>query len=292
MNTKKLYTKRKTIIKMKSFISLQILIIITMGLFPNTSSAQNYNFTLIDNNNFSYTIAAESLFDSGGFQPITQSYGFVIVVPDGTTLNVDQVLPAGTANTVTPIAGSSLAPFDATMADKDLFLITTNTAGGTIDAHANGATIPLFTITITPPVSGNITLLDNNSTLANAPALGGALDAFFQVDIINDSTVNFTNQFNMLGTASSIAFTVLSTEEVIQPITDLTLYPNPAKDYVEIRTTNLTVDKVEIFDLSGKLVSEVKNPSSQITVSSLESAMYIMIIHTDKGKNIKKLVKE
>ncbi|WP_422107135.1 T9SS type A sorting domain-containing protein [Winogradskyella sp.] len=255
--------------------------------------AQNYNFTLVDNGNYSYTIAAESLFDSGGFAPVTQSYGFVLVVPDGVTITLNEVLPSGTSETVTPIPGSNVAGIDPSMSDKDLFLVTTDTAGRTISAHANAAVIPLVTLTVNGnPTSGEIRLLSNSSTLASAPAINGSLDAFFQIDITDDSTVNFTNEYNMLGSTAAINFGTLSIDDAEIGPNSLVLYPNPADQEINIRSKGLMIETVEIFELNGKRVIKVDRPLGAIDVSQLESATYLVIIQTDKGNTIKKLVKE
>lgn len=271
---------------LKRFIAMLSLI------FSCTATAQNYNFTLMDNGSYSYTIAAESLFDSAGFQPITQSYGFVLVLPMGTTITIDEVLPMGTNHNVTFVSGTSVSGFDPTMADKDLFLITTDTFGAAIGAHANGAVIPLVTLTVNGMPSGEIRLLSNSSALASAPAINGALDAFFLVDIIDDGSVNFTNEYNMLGSTDAILFPTLSIDEEEIGLNSLSLYPNPADQEITITARGLMVEIVEIFELNGKRVLKLDRPSNTINVSMLEAATYLVIIQTDKGNTIKKLIKE
>ncbi|WP_422107136.1 T9SS type A sorting domain-containing protein [Winogradskyella sp.] len=181
-------------------------------LLGHLGFAQNYNFDLVQNSTYNFTVSAVAQFDSGGFAPITQSYGFTLVVPDGITITVDTVLPTGTTENINLIPGDTpfVVGIDPTMADKELYLITTDTQGRTISAHANGAVIPLVTLTVNgAPTSGEIRILDNNSTLANG--LGVALDTFFQVDVVDDSTVSFNNEFNVLGSTPAVSFAMSTT---------------------------------------------------------------------------------
>ncbi|MEO1029816.1 MAG: T9SS type A sorting domain-containing protein [Bacteroidota bacterium] len=197
---------------MKIIFRLKLYILFTLALLGNLASAQNYNFDLVQNSTYNFTVAAVAQFDSGGFAPITQSYGFVLVVPDGITITVDTVLPTGTVDTTQMIPGDNPAiiGIDPTMSDKELYLITTDTAGRTISAHANGAVIPLVTLTVNgSPTIGEIRILDNSSPLAIG--FGSALDAFFQVDILDDSTVNFNNEFSALGSTPAISFAASTT---------------------------------------------------------------------------------
>lgn len=67
----------------------------------------------------------------------------------------------------------------------------------------------------------------------------------------------------------------LGTEEIQN---DLFVYPNPTSDFINIKTTKLDIEKVFIFDLSGKLIMTEK--SKRIDVSHLPSATYIITIKT------------
>lgn len=282
--------KTPVIMKTKS---LPKALIIFICLASMRLSAQNYNFSLENNGNYGFTISAESLFDSATFMPITQSYGFVIVVPDGVTITIDQVLPLGTAHTVTEIQGSNVSAIDASMADKDLFLVVTDTAGRTISAHPNASVIPLVAITVNGnPTSGEIRILDNASVLASSAAINGALDAFFQVDIIDDSTTAFTNEYNMIGTNPAWSFNALSIDQSTPLENSVILYPNPARDKLNIKAYGPSIESVEIFDTNGKLVGNTHYSGNAIDIGMLDAATYMVLIKTDRGKLTKKLVKD
>lgn len=70
----------------------------------------------------------------------------------------------------------------------------------------------------------------------------------------------------------------LATDEVQ---TGLVVYPNPTTDFLHIRTNRLDIEKVFIFDLSGKLLMTEKTKT--INVSHLPAAAYIISIKTEAG---------
>nr|WP_321236143.1 T9SS type A sorting domain-containing protein [uncultured Psychroserpens sp.] len=278
---------------MKNFTPLKMMVIFMMCLLSYGTNAQNYDFTLVQNSSYNFTVAAVSKFDSGSFQPITQSYGFVLVVPDGVTITLDEVLPSGTSETVTAIQGTNVAALDSNMSDKDLFLITTDTSGATFNAHSDAATIPLVTLAVNGnPTSGEIRLLANDSDLASHPAINGSLDAFIQVDITDDSAVNFSNEFNVLSGAEAYSFDTLSVETETE-ISDVIIYPNPAQTEINISASNIVIDQVEVFNVAGKRVMLVKNQLQKIDISQLQSALYFVKLRSITGtSNTIKLVKE
>ena len=64
---------------------------------------------------------------------------------------------------------------------------------------------------------------------------------------------------------------------------EITIYPNPAKDYLEVKVTNLNKDtrtRIEIADLSGRLIYETENikETTQIDMSNITNGSYIMRI--------------
>lgn len=70
---------------------------------------------------------------------------------------------------------------------------------------------------------------------------------------------------------------------------ELVVYPNPATDFINIRTTKLDIEKVFIFDLSGKLV--LTENSKRISISHLPSATYVISIKTSSGLKSFKFIK-
>jgi hypothetical protein len=72
----------------------------------------------------------------------------------------------------------------------------------------------------------------------------------------------------------------------------LTLYPNPVKDVLQIDTGEFRINRIEILDLTGRIVQQHRISRSQINVSALSQGIYFLKLETDKGIVTKKFVKE
>ncbi len=74
------------------------------------------------------------------------------------------------------------------------------------------------------------------------------------------------------------------------------VYPNPTKNIFNVvNTTDAIISEIEISDLNGRVVKNVKfsNVSeAQVSVSDLAQGVYMMKIVSDKGIATKKVVKE
>jgi hypothetical protein len=72
------------------------------------------------------------------------------------------------------------------------------------------------------------------------------------------------------------------------------LYPNPAKEYVDIRINgDVNVTSMEVYDVYGKLLNAmnvVENPT-RINVSNLANGMYFVRVNTEAGAVTKTFVK-
>ncbi len=68
------------------------------------------------------------------------------------------------------------------------------------------------------------------------------------------------------------------------------IFPNPTSDYLNIISSKYDIQKVQIYDLSGKqMLSETK---SKIDVSKLPSGVYMLIIKTQEGNKNFKFIKQ
>jgi len=75
----------------------------------------------------------------------------------------------------------------------------------------------------------------------------------------------------------------------------VSLYPNPAKEVVNVQCTmnNVQIETVEVFDVYGKLVNTVivtENPT-RINISGLADGMYFVRVTTEEGMVTKTFVK-
>ena len=269
----------------------QLLTLLISALLPISLIAQDgYSFTLTHNGGYSFSVAAVPNYDSGSYTPKTESYGFTLVVPDGVTLTVDTVLPSGSSETVSPISGASVVGFDATMADKDLFLITVTTNAADLPSHIDAAILPLFTFTVNgAPVIGNLTVLDNGSTLASAPALGGSLDSFIQVDVTDDATANFVNGYLGQTGMTTFGFDTLGIIEFEE--LGIELYPNPTKGIIHLSGNINRIKQIDIYNLAGQHVKTIDSQFRTIDIGNLESAVYLLTVVGDSESYSTRVIK-
>jgi hypothetical protein len=71
----------------------------------------------------------------------------------------------------------------------------------------------------------------------------------------------------------------------------VSIYPNPAKNFIQISTDASSVHTVSIFTLEGKNVLSASN-TNQIDVSNLSSGIYLVSIKAGNSETVKKLVIE
>lgn len=70
-----------------------------------------------------------------------------------------------------------------------------------------------------------------------------------------------------------------------------TLYPNPTSNILNIETKQI-ISKIEIFDLSGKLVKSENGKDKKVSVSNLTKGMYLIKLYTENGVVNSKFIKK
>ncbi|MCA0153588.1 T9SS type A sorting domain-containing protein [Winogradskyella vincentii] len=71
---------------------------------------------------------------------------------------------------------------------------------------------------------------------------------------------------------------------------DIRLYPNPASDRLYF-DTDLIISKVQLVDLTGKLVLERINPGDNVVVENLQEGVYFVLFDVDGIKLTKRFIK-
>ena len=85
-------------------------------------------------------------------------------------------------------------------------------------------------------------------------------------------------------------YTITSVEEIKNSPILITVYPNPASAFINIRTesTELRKMKAELFDVSGKLIhSESFQNNIQLNISQYSNSTYLLRIYDDNTNLIK-----
>jgi len=137
------------------------------------------------------------------------------------------------------------------------------------------------------PVGGQLASASSNTNSYTITGLTGNTDYEIQVQAVcangtSDWSAAITAQTTNVGIESWLANSV-------------TLYPNPAKEYVDIRVDgDLNVTMMEVYDVYGKLINTVnvvENPT-RINVSNLANGMYFVRVTTEAGMVTKTFVKK
>ena len=158
-------------------------------------------------------------------------------------------------------------------------------------------------ITIAWDADANVESWNIQYRVANSGALSSATSTTNSYTITNlEGNTDYEIQVqancgngNLSDWSSSI--TAHTTNVGIENFTEnnVTLFPNPAKEYVDIRIDgDVNVTNMEVFDVYGKLINTVNvidNPT-RINVNGLANGMYFVRVTTDKGAVTKTFVKK
>ena len=108
----------------------------------------------------------------------------------------------------------------------------------------------------------------------------------------NNANIYFDYNFPITTNTYTTTVAALNTQD-FDFGTYFTLYPNPAKDVLNIQAKqDLTINSIEIYNQLGQIVMASTNTLNAIDVSNLASGTYFVKINTQKGSANVKFVKE
>lgn len=100
------------------------------------------------------------------------------------------------------------------------------------------------------------------------------------------------NSGNISEKQTLTANTAVGMDDVFE--SEVRVYPNPAREFVNIELGDAVSASLEIFSLNGQLLYSMDqlHSSQQIDLSGFEKGMYMLSIRSGKSQKIKKLIKE
>ena len=108
----------------------------------------------------------------------------------------------------------------------------------------------------------------------------------------NNANIYFDYNFPITTNTYTTTVAALSTQD-FDFGTYFTLYPNPAKDVLNIQTKqDLEVNSIEIYNQLGQIVMATTNAINSVDVANLASGTYFVKVNTEKGSANAKFVKE
>ena len=72
------------------------------------------------------------------------------------------------------------------------------------------------------------------------------------------------------------------------------VFPNPSKAIFKVQLPKLVNPSIQIYDLTGKLLLEKNSfgEQTEINLGAFQNGIYLMVIHSEEGRVVRKLVKE
>jgi hypothetical protein len=114
---------------------------------------------------------------------------------------------------------------------------------------------------------------------------------------VQNSTINIANSSMTVSLpplsilSLTVRGTTKSTSIALADINPIILSPNPTKGFMAIDNGE-RVEKIEIYDVHGRLQQQLLNKDfRQIDISDLAEGMYVMVLHTQEGHIVRKVVK-
>lgn len=251
------------------------LLLLVAFIFGSTLQAQTYDFTLIQNSAYNFSVAAVPNFTSA--TPFRSDQNFTILLPDGITIS------GVTGGYTVPL----FTAIDAYAAGQDA--IAFNLVQDIATPSTTGTPIILTSFDVdSSPITGQISLIGNSHplVLASPPTFGSRFLGPLSGDLGDPNTENYGAQ---TGTTTYL-FAPLSTNDVELVSNKFSLYPNPSSDNFSVAGLKAEAN-VSIYSVSGKKVLSVEDYTGDaINVSALTSGLYLVSIESEASKEVKRLV--
>lgn len=238
---------------------------------------------------------AQSLTNEGALISLQEN---ALIYSEGSILNVGEgkIIGNGNVNFSSMSNTMNISPgFEIGQLNINSSLINTETSNITIEIAGNEG-IGLVNGNDNVNVVGDLTL-NGKLTVTSmnyTPSLGdefvimnysGTLTGqFTSFDFDNDFTIDYST----LGVVKLLYTGTLSVADF--SLGEIAIYPNPASDIITIKTSD-KVKKVQVYNLLGVKVLELKNQDS-ISLKQLPVGTYLLKIETTNGKmEVKKVIK-
>ncbi|NLA25136.1 MAG: T9SS type A sorting domain-containing protein, partial [Bacteroidales bacterium] len=108
-------------------------------------------------------------------------------------------------------------------------------------------------------------------------------------EVLSVKLGNYSKKINII-----IVDTEVSNPEIASN-PEISIYPNPASEYLNIELNQYLSDEVQIYDISGKLLisKAINSNHTQINIADLEQGMYILnVLKSDRKILSLRFVKE
>lgn len=108
-----------------------------------------------------------------------------------------------------------------------------------------------------------------------------------QVINLADKNVSYINA-DYFGSMELVAADVPTSLAVDKIATAISIYPNPAKEYIEVESLEHTILVAKVIDYQGKPVFETSS-AQRLNLQGIKSGLYFILLKTESGTITKKL---
>ncbi|CAM3643617.1 T9SS type A sorting domain-containing protein [Flavobacterium gelidilacus] len=110
--------------------------------------------------------------------------------------------------------------------------------------------------------------------------------------ITNQARIFYDYNFPIVTNLANTTFQVLS-NSVVTIDNSVGINPNPSKDIVNIKA-NSTINSIEIYDMQGRIIqTKITNQNIEaVDISNYTNGIYFLMIKTETGQKVEKLIKE
>jgi hypothetical protein len=247
-----------------------------------------------------YTISGQVLFDGNPLAGVTISYAGSSVVTNSSGTYSITVNENATVTLTPSLSGYTFTPPNIicsnvanNLYNQDFVATQVSSETYTISGHVfhNGnplAGVPInYTggVVVTNPAGSYSIMVNQNATVTLTPTQSGY--AFIP------PSITCSNVTNNLYDQNFAANTVGISDETNN--SSISVYPNPTTGQLTIKSEQLTMNNVDIYDVFGKILqSEIVNLQSEIVIdiSHLSVGIYFVRISTETGEIMRKVLKE
>jgi hypothetical protein len=190
-----------------------------------------------------------------------------------------------------PIAGATVVPTGDSIIIQT---ITSIDAGSNFDPAAftvtvDGTEVPVNKVVIVPKKNNQLALIMSKTILPNQKVeishVGGKIFYSNTNNLPDDNLIAFSDEAFNLSKASGNSIATTQTGRI-------NIFPNPAERYISV-AHNRPIASIEIYTLSGQLISRLKNPSRMVDISQLSAGTYLMVIQDENGSQYRsRLIKK
>lgn len=170
--------------------------------------------------------------------------------------------------------------------DKSFNILLSQWNGGTGQAYALEFSVTNASSPASLPTTNPGTWIPLDIPLASFSNYGSGVTDIVQAVLVSNMPTIFYDNFYLYKSSA------LSTKNF--EIAGLNVYPNPAQDSWTVKTQNIKMSSIQVFDMLGKQVLSLKPEATEaiINASQLRTGLYFAKISTANGSTSLKLIKE